>query len=414
MPVGRKTQVSSRKPGAVRTSSEVAVRGRGAAAGHSRDDAASLQPPPAPDGLDPEDPGMRAMAALVAEQERESILASYCGSFPGAGAGTQRLILDLRERVGAVESLHTISRDRIAAATPCPGLTAALCWPRAHLGKDFAFSSFAEAGLRLAPGGTVYCAAKKAKGAKSYAKALSELFGEVQTVTRERGYHVYAARKGEGFRADLARAWLDRSVRFEHAALGPLALRSQPGVFSWRALDAGTAALCELLADVDAPAGTGLAARGRTAPQKILDLCCGVGPLGLRAATLWPQSEVLAIDSNYLAVALAEQNAADHRLLPRYTAVVDDGLGLASQQRAATTGHRGGTDLALVNPPTHAPEAILRAMTAELMDWLAPTGRALFVVKRSGTMQGIAHALGLAVELWPIAGYAILCLRPRR
>ena len=69
-------------------------------------------------------------------------------------------------------------------------------------------------------------------------------------------------------------------------------LSSAPGVFSRRALDAGTAALIEHATEVvdDAPA-------------HVVDLCCGIGPLSLYAAKRWSACRVTAVDSNLLAVA---------------------------------------------------------------------------------------------------------------
>jgi ribosomal protein L3 glutamine methyltransferase len=55
------------------------------------------------------------------------------------------------------------------------------------------------------------------------------------------------------------------------------------------------------------------------APQRILDLCCGTGCLGIVAARAFPQARVDLADVDARAVDLARRNVARHRLEQRVT-----------------------------------------------------------------------------------------------
>ncbi|HYH01753.1 MAG TPA: methyltransferase, partial [Bacillota bacterium] len=80
-----------------------------------------------------------------------------------------------------------------------------------------------------------------------------------------------------------------------------LKLHSDSGVFSKNRVDNGTKLLVESL---------------RLAPewQKVLDLGCGYGPIGLTVAKLLPQAIIYMSDINERAVALAQTNAAMNQI----------------------------------------------------------------------------------------------------
>ncbi|MCY4214539.1 MAG: 50S ribosomal protein L3 N(5)-glutamine methyltransferase [Gammaproteobacteria bacterium] len=77
-------------------------------------------------------------------------------------------------------------------------------------------------------------------------------------------------------------------------------------------------------------------------PQRILDLCCGCGCLGLLAAAQFPDAQVVLVDADPRAVDLAQRNAA--------------ALGLAGRMEVACANlfdgaPPGAFDLILCNPP---------------------------------------------------------------
>lgn len=348
------------------------------------------------DGLNPDDPGVRLLGRELATIDPHALLLVHCGDLPGLRPGATRLILDLRERLG---SPHSCIAD-VAASSPIsePRFTQAALWPRAHLGKDFSERGLAIATLAIREGGRVLCAVRKQKGGKSLGRTMKALLGEgnVEVIERERGYHLWVGHRGAECDVALAEELLARSYAFE-LAIGvtePLELIGRPGVFSRRGIDGGTQALLEVLAAVaDADARAGL-----PAPNMVIDLCAGIGPLALTAARRWPSTKVVAVESNLRASALIRENAERNQLGDRVEVVEHDGMpsGLAR------------ADLALLNPPTHAdPHTLTRLL--DLRASLNPGGRLLVVVNRPHpTVDILQEQLGAEVRGGERDGYFVL------
>ena len=353
------------------------------------------------------------LGRAVADADPSGLLLVHCGALPGPRPGGTRLILDVRERTGCDDfgktgprCLADVGRDDAAAPLPFgePRFDAAVVWPRAHLGKDFSEECLATAALSLRPGGQVYCAVRKQKGGKSLARTLKALLGEdaVAVEGREKGYHLWVGeRREQGFDAELAAELTTRRYEFGDPLLGDLVLSSRPGVFSRQKLDAGTRAL---LAVADA-----LARREPDkAPRRVLDLCAGVGPLGLWAASRSPTTKVLAVESNLRACALLRANAKANGLEDQVRAVEHDGMPAFDLSEAKP--FVGRTELALLNPPTHAdPDTLLRLL--DLRRWMAPDGRLLLVVNRPGRAVELLTRLGAEIDGGERDGYFILSAR---
>jgi 23S rRNA (guanine1835-N2)-methyltransferase len=150
-------------------------------------------------------------------------------------------------------------------------------------------------------------------------------------------------------------------------APGDETVLSHAGVFSAERLDAGTRLLLESLPR-------------RNGPQRVVDLGCGNGILGMRAAIQNPKADVLFVDESYRAVASAEATFRAN-LGPERAAefIVGNGLfDLAGGARLTV-----GFDLVLNNPPFHENNAISDAiawqMFVESRDALR-TGGELWVV----------------------------------
>ena len=139
------------------------------------------------------------------------------------------------------------------------------------------------------------------------------------------------------------------------------------GVFAAERLDGGTRLLLEHLPR-------------RDGPQRIVDLGCGNGILGVRAAIGSPKAEITFVDESYRAVASAEATFRAN-LGPERMAhfVVGNGLFDLANGAPATVGF----DLVLNNPPFHENHAISDAtawqMFVESRDALRPGGE-LWVV----------------------------------
>jgi 16S rRNA (guanine1207-N2)-methyltransferase len=343
------------------------------------------------------------LARAVAEVDPEALLLVHCGDLPGLRSGATRLILDVRERTGSVN--HCIADLGRAEASSPPAFgdlrfDAAVVWPRAHLGKDFSEECLATAALGLREGGRLYCAVRKQKGGKSLARTMRALLGEaaVEVGARDRGYHLWIGERGSDFDAELARELTTRRYEVRDPALGELALCSRPGVFSRRELDAGTRAL---LGVADAI----LSREPERPPTRVIDLCAGIGPLGLWAAARSSMTRVLAIESNLRACALLRESAAKNELSDRVSVCEHDGL--PELDAALAKAFVGRTELALLNPPTHAdPDTLLRLF--DLRRWLAPGGQLLVVVNRPGRAVELLTRLGAEIEGGERDGYFIL------
>lgn len=360
-------------------------------------------PDPAPgglEGLNPNDPGVRLLAEVARDVEPESLLLVHCGELPGLQPGATRLILDVRERTGSIHRIvPDLGRADASAALPFGDtrFDAAMVWPRAHLGKDFSEACLAIGALGLRDGGRLYCAVRKQKGGKSLGKCMRALLGddEVEVVARDRGYHLWMGRRGPSFDHALADELSTRSYVIEDPALGQLRLVSCPGVFSRRELDGGTRALLSVSAAVLAD---------EPPPRRVLDLCAGIGPLGLWAASRDASTEVVAVESNLRACALIRRNAAANHLADRVRVIEHDGLP-----------ERDGepVDLVLLNPPTHA-DADTLARLLDVRGALRPGGRMLLVVNRPHRALQLLTELGAEVDGGERDGYYVLEARWRQ
>jgi 16S rRNA G1207 methylase RsmC len=336
------------------------------------------------DGLNAADPGIRLLAGAVAGVDPTRLLLVCCGDLPGVGGDATRLVLDVRETSGSVAKPVLVG----------PGLTAALSgtfehavvWPRAHLGKDFTVQCLARAALSLREGGRLWCAVRKDKGADSVAQFMAALLGNVVTERREQRYRLLRSDASSAIDRDLARETLSLRYRIEDPLLQGLVVHACPGVFSRRELDAGTRVLIEHATTMD------------LAPNHVVDLCCGVGPLALWAARRW-SVDVTAADSNAIAVTLCKENAESSGLGDRVRVSLQDGLPPPPNELA---------ELAMVNPPTHADPAVLGRLLGGLGAWLRPGCPALAVVSRPGRAVEAFESARARVQTHTYARYTVV------
>ena len=164
------------------------------------------------------------------------------------------------------------------------------------------------------------------------------------------------------------------------------------GVFASHGLDPGTALLIESFTPGES--------------DRILDLGCGWGPIGIAAARAAPKGHVVLTDVNHRAVQLARRNLRRNDI---ENAEVRSGALYAPVQEERF-------DLILSNPPYHVGReailALLEGAAAHLND-----GGALLVVGKGS--QGILFYQEWLAEHWPgtvevlgrRSGYRVLCAR---
>jgi 16S rRNA (guanine1207-N2)-methyltransferase len=208
---------------------------------------------------------------------------------------------------------------------------------------------------------------------------MRDLFGAVTRRVAERGV-VYLARKSEAlkkvrnFACEFAFRDQGRLIR----------VYSRPGVFSHRRIDAGAR---QVLNAMEVREG-----------DKVLDVGCGSGVLGLAAALRAPGVEVLAVDSNARAVECTGIGARANGL-----------ANLRTELNASGDYPGPGTfQLALANPPYYAAFQIARHFLQSAAAALAPGGRIVVVAKFPEWYEEHAPEWFEQVEIEPSKEYWII------
>ena len=129
---------------------------------------------------------------------------------------------------------------------------------------------------------------------------------------------------------------------------------SAPGIFQHRGLDVGTALLLDCAAEIPG--------------QRILDLGCGHGPLGLLHLLRRPGARAWLVDRNARACEAARRNR--DRLGASALVVHGDGASCLPD---------AGFDLVLTNPPIRAGLGVLRLFWRDAARVLLPGGNLVFV-----------------------------------
>ena len=187
----------------------------------------------------------------------------------------------------------------------------------------------------LRPGGRLYLVASTRAGVKGAIAYARELFGQCAVVRQKKGYHVALATKPAGLHVPLPLdGYVARTIILDGVET---ALVSKPGVFAWDRLDAGAAAL----------AGAMEVAVG----DRVLDLGCGTGLVGLAAARRAVEGCVVLVDADVRAAesarrTLAANGVANAEVLPS---------DCASAVPSAGSGQGFGRqfDVIITNPPFH-------------------------------------------------------------
>jgi len=238
--------------------------------------------------------------------------------------------------------------------------------PKPYTALDVGKQRIADAVGRLAPGGTLYVAARERTGLNRYRDCLSAVGTRPETVATADDVEVVRATRPSTFdpptyvERGTATVRVREGDAAEVEATGAVELQerdlhlvSEPGLFAAGRLDDGTRLLMET---VDVADG-----------ERVLDLCCGCGPLGAYAA-LTAECSVTLTDDDARATACARETLAKNG--------VDAGVITAD----GVDGVRDRSfDLVLSNPPTHAGTGVLSDLFDGVAAVLAPDGRFAFV-----------------------------------
>ena len=231
----------------------------------------------------------------------------------------------------------------------------------------------------LALGGTcvLACEAESAP----LLKQVKAIFGNCAVAFDRKGVVCASAVKRE----PLNRA-RDFSAQFSASLAGgaPLSLGSLPGVFCHRRPDNGGLALAEI------------AARELQPNQRVLDMGCGCGLVGLLLARSQPGTRVTFIDSHARAL------AATHRNL---TAL---GLGGHALELSDTGTREAGFDLFAGNPPYYSDFKIATLFIDTARAALRTGGVCLLVAKSTTRLEAAMRAAFGNAEVVPRRGYGIV------
>ena len=162
-----------------------------------------------------------------------------------------------------------------------------------------------------------------------------------------------------------------------------LALETHPKLFSPGHADRGTLAM--------------LSVAHFSPGMKVLDLGCGCGLVGIVAARICGEENVIMSDIDPLAVEVAARNAARNGV-PGVRAVVSDGFSGLSE---------AGFDLILSNPPYQSDFAVAKAFIEKGFNRLKLGGRLMMVTKRREWYRNKLIAIFGGVRIRETDGYFV-------
>ena len=168
-----------------------------------------------------------------------------------------------------------------------------------------------------------------------------------------------------------------------------LILETDDRLFSPRQPDKGTLAMLQQI--------------GLKPEDRLLDLGCGYGLVGLAAAKVLTPEHVCLVDVDPLAVAVASRNAAANGLA-NVRIILGDGPDAASPDLFS---------LILCNPPYHTDFSVAKRLIEKSVNRLMTGGKLVLVVKRVDWYRNkMMHVFG-GVQVTMADGYAVLMSEKR-
>lgn len=289
----------------------------------------------------------RAQAALALARARPA--ASVCAWF----------LDEHHQRLAAAHAGDGAPNLTLAcAADPPPGEFDLAIVPLSKHGEaELSRDLLQSACRRLAIGGTLVATVDNAEDRWLHG-ALRQWFDKI-TVHKQPDATTYSARKSRE-----PGKWTNFRCEFAFRDQGTLVRAvSRPGVFSHRRIDPGARQL--------------LAAAGAGQGERVLDIGCGSGAVGLALAMRDPTVSVHAADSHARAVECTLAGAALNGLTNVTAALNSTG----------EFGTPASFDLALANPPYYADFRIAGLFLRAAHSSLKPGGRVIFVTKQPGWYQ---------------------------
>ena len=160
------------------------------------------------------------------------------------------------------------------------------------------------------------------------------------------------------------------------------------GVFSKDGIDMGTRVLLEVVSK-------------QTLGEKILDLGCGIGPIGIILKKIFPNSSFQMVDVNGRALLLAKENAIRNN--------VD--VSIYESNCYENVSDKDFSDI-ITNPPIRAGKAVIYEMFTKAYDHLRQDGNLWVVIRKShganSAKAKIESVFGNCIVVKKDKGYYIL------
>ena len=292
-------------------------------------------------------------------------------------------VLTLSRDVRDIWSARILLKDKKNASSRLSAYPESDGWDYVVLsipkGRRYSRSLLVATWQSLKPNGKLILAGPTRKGAKAVIRDAERLFGNSSVL----GYR-HHQRAAICIRGDALPVPLPPEFRQPGIAPGTthsfevlsqqqkLIFETHPGIFSWEGVDEGSAFLLENIEIQE--------------KDKVWDVGCGYGILGLAAATMGA-STVLMTDINLIAVEFAQKNILKNHLTSIATAKLADGLDLSESSASPT-----GFDLILSNPAFHQGHYVDISMADNLFasapGVLTTTGRIRIVCNRFLKLEG--------------------------
>lgn len=168
-----------------------------------------------------------------------------------------------------------------------------------------------------------------------------------------------------------------------------LILETSPDLFSPKGIDLGT---MSMLSVVDFQKG-----------DKVLDLGCGYGVVGILAAKLVGEKNVIMVDVEQEAVGLSKRNSALNGV-PGVKVIRSDGFANLSEKCFT---------LILSNPPYHSDFSVAKTFVEKGFNRLNLGGKMYMVTKRKEWYKNKFVAIFGGVKIWELSGYFVFMAQKR-
>ena len=291
---------------------------------------------------------------------------------------TLRPTVDLAEelqRLGEVRGVNPAALQvRMADAIPAAdagSFDVVLLLAPHYLGNERVRTDIATAHRALRLDGSLFLQAHRRQGGDTFARYAAQRFGNVELLAIRGGHRLYQAIRGPEPSATASDERARETVLLRETVRGlTVELETQAGVFSRLQFDTASRLLAETM---------------QIRPDdEIADLGCGAGLLGIVAALLAPQGEVVLLDNRVQTLELAERNLRRNGI-PNAVVHLSDGL-------RAVDGRM--FDVIVTNPPLHEggvyQAAPAERFVADSAAHLSPRGQLLLVGPRTLPLQRLA------------------------